>query len=135
MSKKLDESNYSAQTKLIHGKSQTDAWDYSHHVVPPLGKSSTYRLDSANRGAMGFEAFAKLYPDDPGFKPVYIYERLGEPSNIMLQQGLAEAEQKDIAVTFSSGMAAVNAATMFLLAQGDEIISHKTVYGLSLIHI
>lgn len=127
--RKLDESNYSAQTRLIHGKSQTNAWDYTHHVVPPLSKSSAFRLDSASRGAMGFEAFAKMYPDDPGYNPVYTYERLGEPTNNMLQQVLANAEEKEVAVTFSTGMAAVSAALMFLLEEGDEIISHRVVYG------
>ena len=127
--RKQDESKYSAQTRLIHGKSQTDAWDYTHHVVPPLTRSSAFRLDSASRGAMGFEAFAKMYPDDPGYNPVYIYERLGEPTNNMLQQVLANAEEKEAAVTFSTGMAAVSAALMFLLEEGDEIISHRIVYG------
>ena len=127
--KKLDESEYSQNTRLIHGKSQTDAWDYSHHVVPPISRSATFRLDSASRGALGFEAFARLYPDDPGHSPVFIYDRLGEPNNLMLQHALAIAEEKEIAVTFSTGMAAVSAAVMFLLQAGEEIISHKTVYG------
>ena len=127
--RKLDESNYTQQTRLIHGKSQTDAWDYTHHVVPPLSRSSAFRLDSASRGAMGFEAFAKMYPDDPGYNPVYIYERLGEPTTNLLQQVLANAEEKESAVTFSTGMAAVCAALMFQLEAGDEIISHKIIYG------
>jgi cystathionine beta-lyase/cystathionine gamma-synthase len=94
-----------------------------------MTKSSAFRLDSASRGAAGFTAFGRLYPDDPGYTPVYVYDRLGEPNNQMLQQTLATAEEKEIAVTFSTGMAAVSAAVLFLLDPGAEVISHQTVYG------
>ena len=32
-------------TFLIHGTAQTARWDFSHHTVPPLSSSVTYRLD------------------------------------------------------------------------------------------
>ena len=46
-------------------------------------------------------------PTTPGYDPIYVYDRMGEPNNNMLQQVLAQAEEKDIGVTFSTGMAAV----------------------------
>ena len=27
---------YAIRTRLIHGKSKTPKWDYSHHVIPPI---------------------------------------------------------------------------------------------------
>lgn len=127
--KPVEDTNYSIATRLIYGKSHTDAWDYDYHVIPPVTQSSSFRLESASRGAAGFGAIGKLYPDDPGYDAVFVYDRMGEPNNAMLQQALAIAELKEEAITFASGMAAVTAACLFALEPGDEIISHRTVYG------
>lgn len=127
--KKIDESKYKLSTRLIHGKSVTSAWDYKHHAVPPMTKSSTFRLSSTSRGAQGFAAFSNLYPDDPNHEPVYIYDRLSEPNNTMLQHLLAEAEEMEASLTFSTGMSAITAAVLFSLTPGNEVLSHKTVYG------
>ena len=125
--KKIDEKKYSIPTRLIYGQSPASSWDYSHHVIPPITRSSTFRLDSASRGAKGFTEFS--LPPPPGHSPIYIYDRFGEPTLDMLQYALATAEEQESAVTFATGMAAVNAAVCFALNQGSEIISHKTVYG------
>jgi len=124
--KKLDERSYSIPTRLIYGESYTSTWDYKFHVVPPITASSTFRLDSASRGAEGFEAIGQ-----PGLAtdPIYVYDRMGEPNNNMLQQSLAIAEQAECAVTFATGMAAVHAALTFSLNAGSEIIAHRTLYG------
>ena len=123
------EKSYSTQTRLIYGRKHTTAWDYSHHVVPPLSKSSTYRLLSAERGAEGFGAIGKRYADDPDYNPIFVYDRMGEPSNIMLEHALATAEGKEIALTFATGMSAVAASCCAFMEADAEIISHKTVYG------
>jgi methionine-gamma-lyase len=125
--KKLDEKKYSIPTRLIYGQSVTHEWDYSHHVIPPITSSSTFRLGSAERGAHGFGEIGQL--GDGAKAPIYVYDRMGEPTVDMLQHMLATAEQKDIAVVFATGMAAVHAAACFALDAGSEIISHSTVYG------
>lgn len=124
--KKLDERRYSIPTRLIYGESFTATWDYKHHVVPPITASSTFRLDSATRGAEGFEAIGQL---GVGSDPIYVYDRMGEPNNNMLQQSLAIAEEAECAITFATGMAAVHAALTFALNKGSEIIAHRTLYG------
>ncbi len=121
---------YSRNSLLIHGKFLTKKWDFSHHVVPPMSTSVTYRLDSIERAARGFNNFAN--PAVFGHRtpdPIYIYERLDEPVRGMLEDNLAFAEGGDCAITFASGMAAVSAALGIFLKSGDEVISHKTVYG------
>ncbi len=123
--------SYSPETRLIWGKSYTPKWDYSHHVVPPLSSSSTFRLSSAKRGAQGFVEFAH-HADD--FKvqtkaPIYIYDRLGEPNKDLLEENLSIAEQGECAVTFSTGMGAVSALCGILLGSGSEIVAHKMLYG------
>lgn len=125
-SKKRSETQYSVPTQLIYGKNEQKEWDYSHHVIPPLTSSSTFRLGSAQRGAQGFGELATL-PE--GRAPIYVYDRMGEPNNLMLQAALATAEGCEDAMTFASGMGAVQAATSFMLEAGDEIISHSVVYG------
>jgi methionine-gamma-lyase len=125
--KKLDEARYHIPTRLIYGKSFTEAWDYSHHVIPPMTASSTFRLDSSARGAEAFGALGKS--SDGRADPMYVYDRMGEPNNLMLEHALAIAEQTECGFTFASGMAAVQAAVTFMLEKGSEVISHATVYG------
>ncbi len=125
--KKLDEKRYSIPTRLIYGKSLTREWDYSHHVIPPITKSSTFRLDSTERGARGFDEIGRHSNNTSG--PIYVYDRMGEPNVDMLQHALAIAEEKEAAVAFATGMAAVHAAVCFSLNHQSEIISHDTIYG------
>jgi len=125
--KKLNEQKYSIPTRLIYGKSVTKEWDYSHHVIPPITTSSTFRLDSSARGAKGFGEIGQEL--DEKTSPIYIYDRMGEPTVDMLQHALAYAEEKDIAVAFSTGMAAVHAGVCFALNQNSQVIAHHTLYG------
>lgn len=123
------EKEYSMESRLIYGKSVTKKWDYSHHVIPPISSSATYRLDSAHRGAQGFLEFAHTTPDTKTHAPIYIYDRLGEPNKDILEENLAFAERGDCAVTFASGMGAVSALFGILTRSGDNIIAHRTMYG------
>jgi cystathionine beta-lyase/cystathionine gamma-synthase len=65
-------------------------------------------------------------------KPIYIYDRLGEPNKDILEENLAYVENGETAVSFSSGMGAIAAILGILTKTGDEIISHKTLYGCTL---
>src|SRR5512137_2225931 len=100
------EQGHSTEAHLIYGHMNDPRWDYSHHLLPPISSSATFRLDSAQRGAQGFMEFAHS-TDEVQVKskaPIYIYDRLGEPNKDMLEQNLAYAEGADIGVTFASGM-------------------------------
>jgi cystathionine beta-lyase/cystathionine gamma-synthase len=128
---KTKEHGYSVETRLIYGEMDDPRWDYSHHLLPPISSSATFRLDSAQRGAQGFTEFAHK-SDEVSVKsraPIYIYDRLGEPNKDMLEENLAAAEGGDIAVSFASGMAAISAVLGTLTGTGSEIIAHKTLYG------
>jgi len=124
-----NESSYRLRSRLIHGVSHSSRWDYNHHVVPPMTASATFRLDSARRGAAGFEHFADL--DSERTSPIYIYERLGEPNGDMLEDNLAAAEHGEMALCFASGMAAISAAICTLAGQGEHVVAHKVLYGCS----
>ena len=114
-------------TFLIHCKAQTARWDLSHHTVPPLSSSVTYRLDSAERGGRGFLQFGRGREEDA--EPVYIYDRLDEPTRSILEDDLAKAEGGEVCCTFSTGMAAISAVLGILLKPGDHIVAFGTIYG------
>jgi len=120
--------HYRPTTRLVHGPEHSAKWDFSHHVTPPLSSSTTYRLDSAKRGSRGFTEFGQ-HVSDLGDQPVYIYDRLDEPTRSILEGELAEVEGGECCVTFASGMAAISGALGSVLVQGDEIIAHPMVYG------
>lgn len=119
---------YKVTTRLVHGPVHSAKWDFSHHVTPPLSSSTTYRLDSAKRGARGFQEFGQLVRD-VGEAPVYIYDRLDEPTRSILEGELAEIEGGEACATFASGMAAISAALGSTLRAGDEVIAHPVLYG------
>lgn len=122
-------SNGRMRTRLIHGAARTRVWDYAHHVIPPMTASATFRLDSVERGARGFETFGHLDLEQSSTEPIYIYERLDEPTRAMLEENLAGAERGQMALCFATGMAAISAAIATLLRNGENLVSHKVLYG------
>jgi cystathionine beta-lyase/cystathionine gamma-synthase len=120
---------YRIRTHLIHGNFDSKRWDYDHHVVPPISSSTTYRLSSAHRGAQGFIEFAQDDVDSTRQVPIYIYDRLDEPTRGMLEDNLAYAEGGETAVSFATGMAAISAALGATVKSQEEIVAHQVVYG------
>jgi len=120
---------YSKETFLIHGLPFDAYWEYGHHVIPPITASTAFRLDSTQRGADGFANFAAPRMTGPGDKPIYIYDRLGEPTVALLENALCEIEGGESATAFASGMSAISAAFLTLCPQGTEVVAHETMYG------
>ncbi|MBI1749359.1 MAG: PLP-dependent transferase [Acidobacteria bacterium] len=118
--------HYRRRTRLIHGSFATGRWDYDHHVVPPQSSSATFRLKSVHRGAEGFVEFGT---ETAQRAPIYIYDRLDEPTRGMLEENLAVAENGEIAVTFATGMAAISAAICMLTPMGTQVVAHRVLYG------
>lgn len=117
---------YRLRTRLIHGSFATGRWDYDHHVVPPESRSATFRLHSVHRGAEGFVEFGSPVAQKA---PIYIYDRLDEPTRGMLEENLAVAEGGEMAVTFATGMAAISAAICAHLQTGHQVVAHRVLYG------
>ena len=126
---KRSKEEYRMRTHLIHGNYESRHWDYDHHVIPPISSSATFRLSSSHRGAQGFLDFGTLESHHKQEVPIYVYDRLDEPTRGMLEENLAYAEGGEVAVTFATGMAAVSAAFGVTVATGDEIIAHQAMYG------
>lgn len=120
---------YHKETRLIHGDFHSVHWNYKDHIVPPITASAAYRLESAERGAEGFQEFANPEFNRHTHAPIYIYDRLDEPTNSMLEDNLATAEDGECAVSFATGMAAISGALGVLVKGGDTIVTHRQIYG------
>lgn len=99
---RTEKESYRIRTHLIHGNHESKHWDFDHHLVPPISASAAYRLGSVHRGAQGFVEFASDEAGVKGHVPIYIYDRLDEPTRGMLEDHLAYAEGGETAVTFTT---------------------------------
>jgi len=121
--------DYHRETRMIHGDFHSVHWDYKDHIIPPMTSTAAYRLESAERGAEGFQEFANPEFNRHTQAPIFIYDRLDEPSRSMLEDNLALAEDGESAVCFATGMSAISAAICVLAKAGDTVLTHRTLYG------
>ena len=126
---------YRDRSVLIHGKFRSEKWDFQDHILPPITTATSFRLRSAERGALGFQQFANPTIDRDTAQPIYIYDRLDEPCVGLLEETLAFAEKGECAVCFGTGMAAISAAIGINVSSGDEIIFHPAIYGCTYSHM
>ena len=85
----------------------------------PIYQSTSYVFDNAEHAANLFSLA----------ETGYIYTRLNNPTNDVLEQRLAALEGGVAAVTTASGTAAISTALMVLLKAGDHIVASNSLYG------
>lgn len=85
----------------------------------PIYHSSSYVFENADHAAGAFNLSI----------PAYIYTRLNNPTNDVLEKRLAALEGGIGAVVTSSGAAAISITLLTLLKAGDHIVSSSSVYG------
>ena len=127
MTRKKAKPQASARTAMIHGKSSTQSWEFSRHLIPPITSTTTFRLESLKRGAQGFQEFGNSLGNDDA--PILIYDRLNEPNTMMIEESLALMEGAETAVSFGNGMAAISSSLLSVLNAGQKVVAHKTLYG------
>jgi len=113
----MDDKDYKFDTKAVHAGQHPDPATGS--VVTPIYQTSTFVFKSAEQGAARFE----------GKEPGYIYTRLGNPTVRALELNIATLEGGGDARAASSGMAAITAAVMSVVDEGDHILSSDSIYG------
>ena len=59
----------------------------------------------------------------------YVYTRVGNPTQTVLEEKMAVLEGGEAALAFSSGMAAISGSVLALVEQGDHVICDNVVYG------
>jgi methionine-gamma-lyase len=104
-------------TRAIHG-----GYDPSKHygsLNPPVYLNATYSFDSVAEGQRRFA----------GEEPGYVYARVGNPTQAVLEKRLASLEGGEEALAVASGIGAITALFWSFLKSGDEIIADKTLYG------
>ncbi len=115
MSKFLKQQGFATRA-IHHGY---DAQANLGALNPPVYQSSTFAFANAEQGGARFA----------GEQCGYIYGRLGNPTNSILEARLAELEGAEAGLSTGSGMGAITSLLWTLLAPGDEIIADKTLYG------
>lgn len=85
----------------------------------PLYQSTSYVFKNSDHAAAVFSLA------EPGF----IYTRLNNPTNDILEQRLADLEGGIGAVVTASGTAAINTTLLTLLKAGDHIVASSSLYG------
>jgi len=85
----------------------------------PIYQSTAYVFDDSDDAAGRFNLSV------PGF----IYTRLNNPTNDILEQRLAALEGGIAAVATASGTAAISTTLLTLLRAGDHIIASNSLYG------
>ena len=112
---KMSELNFN--TKILHAGHEVDKTQGTRAV--PIYQSTAYVFDSAEHAANLFSLA----------EPGYIYTRLNNPTNDVLEQRLAALEGGIAAVSTASGTSAIATALMVLLKAGDHIVASNSLYG------
>jgi methionine-gamma-lyase len=108
----MSEQNYNQHphTQCIHAGKQKG--DHKGALTTPLYQTSTFVFENAQQGAARFA----------GEEEGYIYTRLGNPTTRELELKIAALEKMEDAAATATGMAAVSAAVMSFIEQGDHIV-------------
>lgn len=85
----------------------------------PIYQTTSYVFNDADHAANLFAL------SEPGF----IYTRLNNPTNDILEQRLSTLEGGVGAVVFASGASAISTALLTLLKSGDHIVASNSLYG------
>lgn len=113
----MTQSNKHFNTQAIHyGYSPLDS---QGALVPPVFQTSTFVFPTAQYGA---DCFA-------GKEKGHFYSRISNPTLALLENRLAQLENGEGAIVFSSGMGAITSTCWSLLQPGDELIADMTLYG------
>lgn len=96
-----------------------DPYENQGSAIPPLYMTSTYAYESVEAA----EAVAR------GERDGAVYGREDNPTSALLERRVANLEGAEAGVVFASGMGAIGSMMLSLLAQGDEIIVHRTLYS------
>jgi O-acetylhomoserine (thiol)-lyase len=109
--------NHNFETKSLHAGHEPSNTQGTRAV--PIYQSTAYVFNDADHAANLFSLA----------EPGYIYTRLNNPTNDVLEQRLAALEGGIAAVSTASGTSAISTALMVLLKSGDHIVASNSLYG------
>lgn len=103
-------------TQTIHGGSSKNTFGA---LTAPIYQTSTFIFDSAEQGGKRFAL------EEEG----YIYSRLGNPTNTVVEEKVALLEEAEACMSTASGMGAISATFWTILQHGDHVVASDTLYG------
>ena len=109
--------NVDFKTKSLHAGHDTNSTEGTRAV--PIYQSTSYVFNDSEHAANLFSLA----------ESGYIYTRLNNPTNDVLEQRLAALEGGIAAVSTASGTSAIATALMVLLKAGDHIVASNSLYG------
>src|SRR5664279_1068403 len=95
-----------------------DRSNYYNAVAPPIIQTSNFRVNKVDE-------LKKLFEDEYSG---YLYSRGLNPTVDILRKKLAALEEAEDCLVFNSGAAAIFAAVLTHVSQGDHIISVRNPY-------
>lgn len=98
-------------------------------LKPPVFLTSTFVFQSAEHGRDFFDMTSGRRDPAPGESLGLIYSRFNNPDMEVLEDRLALWEDADIAVVYSSGMAAIFSAIMAHMKPGEVLLYSQPIYG------
>ncbi|MES9882866.1 MAG: methionine gamma-lyase [Sedimenticola sp.] len=104
-------------TRAIHAGH--DPKQHQGALNPPVYLNATYAFESTAQGQRRFL----------GEEPGYVYGRVGNPTETVLEEKLAELEGGEAALAVASGMGATTSLFWSFIEPGDVIVADKTLYG------
>jgi len=112
----MKKKNIGFGTQAVHeGEGQ-----FPHHPSStPIFQASTFYFDT-------IDAAGRV---SQGSQKGFVYTRIGNPTIEVFEKKLAALEKAEDSVAFASGMAALAAVFLEVLAPGDEMISSSRIYG------
>jgi methionine-gamma-lyase len=84
----------------------------------PLHQGHVFSFDRADAMADAFQS-----PD------TFVYSRLGNPTVRALEEAVARLEGGAAALSYASGMGAINSVLLGLLSSGDHVVAQRCLYG------
>ena len=104
-------------TRSVHEAEPID--ETTGSVTAPIYQSSTF----------GFKEAEEVVRAVKGISQSYVYSRWSNPTVARLESKLASLESAEDAAFFSSGMAAISAAVLSFVRQGDHVVAIRDLYG------
>ena len=109
--------SYKIETNTLHVGHETKKTEGTRAV--PIYQSTSYEFKDSDHAAKLFSLA----------EPGYIYTRLNNPTNDILEQRLASLEGGIGAVSTASGTSAISTTLLMLLKSGDHIVASNSLYG------
>jgi len=105
-------------TKAVHVASKAP-FSVTRPKVPPIYTTSVFTFDYLDQVDEVYEGKAKGY----------VYSRMRNPGIDLVEEAVAELENGEEAVAFSSGMAAIVSAILARVRAGDHVVASNVIYG------